>query len=163
MTAAHRVFILPVKIYSYKFSEKIIWPHQLDVEEGFDPSFFGLSHVKNKTKQKNKSPEPFLRFQLILSKGLEISFGPVRTRVEIWSCENDKRYADYLTQEVEFLHKIFHAEEEEERKKTLWSCWKSKENLQESYVTKATSRHVQEGEPNKKKWLSSISNLKEYS
>ena len=85
------------------------------MEEGFDPSFFGLSHVK---RRRRRSPEPYLRLQLILSKGLEISFGPVRTRVEIWSCENDKRFADYLTQEVEFLHKIFHAGEEE-RKKTL--------------------------------------------
>lgn len=42
------------------------------MEEGVDPSFFGLSHVK---KKKNKSPEPYLRFQLILSKGLEISLG----------------------------------------------------------------------------------------
>jgi hypothetical protein len=56
MTAAHRVFILPVKIYSFKFSEKIIWTHQLDVEEGFDPSFFGLSHVKNKTKKTKQKP-----------------------------------------------------------------------------------------------------------
>jgi hypothetical protein len=29
------------------------------VEEGFDPSFFGLSHVKNKTKKKTKALSHF--------------------------------------------------------------------------------------------------------
>lgn len=63
MTAAYRVFILPVKIYSYKFSEKIIWTPQLDVEEGFDPSFFGLSHVKKKNENKQKQ-KPWAIFEV---------------------------------------------------------------------------------------------------
>jgi len=82
--------------------------------------------LKTKQKKQNKSPEPFLRFQLILSKGLEISFGPVRTRVEIWSCENDKRYADFLTQEVEFHHKIFVQKEEEKERKPFEVVKKAK-------------------------------------